>query len=270
MNEQFSEKNNADAKLLPREQHRAKSIEYGDAPFTLELKNDRQALYYFGANHSRDLNNHQYTILREYWARFLRETAGRNQIVLTEGRLRSPKESEAEAIKHGGEGGFATYLASQEGVTVACPDLGPSELMASLSEFTKEEFLLGEFISYADHIKRRLHRKLEVLPRIQVWCDWEKQQNIWEGVDITPENILKIYERILGRPFSEEENFNAIHDPNNTGTRINELARAASDLRDMNVVSEIERYWNEGKSIFVVFGSGHLIIEEPALRELLK
>ena len=58
--------------------------------------------------------------------------------------------------------------------------------------------------------------------------------------------------------------------PNKTETTINKIARAQSDLRDANIASEIERYWNEGKDIFVVFGRGHLIIERPALEAVLK
>jgi hypothetical protein len=272
MQEEFpkNEKANIADMLLPREQHRAKSAEYGQPPFTLEIKKDHQGLYYFGANHSHNPENHQYPILHEYWDNFLKETKNKDRIVLVEGWLRKVETDEAEAIRRGSEGAFITYLAHQEGVSVASPDLSPSELMARLPEFSREEFLLSEFISYADHLKRRLHRKVEVVPQIQRWCDWQKQQKTWGDMDLTPEYILNLYERILGKSFDEEENFNAIHNPNSTGTRINEVARAASDLRDINVVSEIKRYWDEGKSILVVFGSGHLIIEEPALRELLK
>lgn len=38
-----------------------------------------------------------------------------------------------------------------------------------------------------------------------------------------------------------------------------------SDIRDAHITSEIERYWKQGKSILIVFGAGHLVIQEPAL-----
>lgn len=265
-----NEKGKIESLFLPREQYAEASQKYGRSPFTLEIKNEKQKLFYFAANHSRNPRNEQYPKLRSYWSDFLKETAGKDRIVLVEGWLKPPASNELEAIKNGAEGDFITYLAHQQGVPVVCPDLSPSELMTLLPEFTKEEFLLSEFVMYADHLKQRLHRRLSVLPSLQAWCDWEKKQKTWEGLEITPENILEVYERILRRPFNEEENFNAIENPNNTGTRINDLNRAASNLRDARIVSEIRRYWDEGKNILVVFGSGHLIIEEPALRALLK
>ena len=58
-------------------------------------------------------------------------------------------------------------------------------------------------------------------------------------------------------------------DPNKTGTRINEITTILTDAREVSIVSGIEKYWKEGKSIFAVFGSGHLIAQRPALEELL-
>jgi hypothetical protein len=74
----------------------------------------------------------------------------------------------------------------------------------------------------------------------------------------------------MGKDFNLGENQNGYVNPNNIGSRINEIARKTSDVRDENILNEIVKYWSEGKSVFVVFGSGHLIIQEPALREILK
>ena len=82
--------------------------------------------------------------------------------------------------------------------------------------------------------------------------------------------MKELYKKILDKNFDEKESPNDLINPNKTETPINKIARAQSDLRDVNITTEIVRYWNEGKSIFAVFGLGHLIIQEPALRKLLK
>jgi len=58
--------------LLPREQYEEESKKYGASPFTFEIENEKQVLFYFGSNHSRDPKNRQYPILKNYWERFLK------------------------------------------------------------------------------------------------------------------------------------------------------------------------------------------------------
>lgn len=82
--------------------------------------------------------------------------------------------------------------------------------------------------------------------------------------------MKQLYKKILGKEFNQNESPNDLINPNKMGSKINKIARAQSDLRDTNITSEIERYWNEGKSIFVVFERRHLIIERPALEVILK
>lgn len=102
------------------------------------------------------------------------------------------------------------------------------------------------------------------------WIETQKKRKMWQDTDTSFEKLKQLYKDVVGKDFSEDDNFNNLVNPNRTDTGVNQVARAQSDLRDLNIASEIERYWNEGKSIFVAFGSGHLIIEEPALRTVLK
>jgi len=67
-----------------------------------------------------------------------------------------------------------------------------------------------------------------------------------------------------------EENKVKFIDPNRTDTKLNELIKTYSNERDLKIVAEIKKYWYEGKNIFAVFGSGHLIIQQPALEKLIK
>ncbi|MFZ2523299.1 MAG: hypothetical protein WAW92_02830 [Minisyncoccia bacterium] len=74
--------------LLPREQYAEESKKYTDVFSTFEVNNDKQSLFYFGANHSRDINNPQYPSLKEYWNKFLDTTNNKNTIIFVEGGLR--------------------------------------------------------------------------------------------------------------------------------------------------------------------------------------
>lgn len=71
--------------LLPREKYFEAARARGQFP-SFEIEKHNQILFYFGANHSRDPQNGQYSELKKYWDEFLRKTNGKNSIVLIEGR----------------------------------------------------------------------------------------------------------------------------------------------------------------------------------------
>lgn len=255
--------------LLPREKYAEVEKRLGRGPSVFEIENEYQSLFYFGANHSRDPANHQYPVLREYWDKFLKVTEGKEKIVLVEG-TRQLFKTEEQAIIHGSEGNLITMFAHAANIPIASPDISDEELMKLLPYNQKEEVLLYLFLSFADNWRRYANPKPDFEKHAISWLERQKGRHVYDNIDVSLDNMKQLYKEIIGRDFSENDNLNNLVNPNNTGTRINEIARDQSDLRDLNIASEIERYWNEGKSVFVVFGRGHLIIQELALKKLLK
>ena len=151
-----------------------------------------------------------------------------------------------------------------------CPDIRDNDLVKLLSDNSKEIVLLYWFLSFADNWRRQADPKPDFEKYTSSWLETQKKRKMWEGMDTSFEKMKKLYKEIVGKEFNQNDNFNDLVNPNKTETAVNKIARAQSDLRDANVASEIEKYWDEGKSIFVVFGSGHLIIQEPALKKVLK
>ena len=256
--------------LLPREEYEEGQKKWGPAPFCLEIQNERQVLYYFGANHAHDPQNHQYPILQDYWQKFLSETEGKERIVIVEGGLRQVRKTEEQAIEQGSEGGLVTLWAHALNVPIVSPDIKDSELLKLLPENSKEETLLYFFLSYLDHWRHHAEPIPDFESYVAKWSEYQKNNPIWNGVDVSLGNLKNLYKEIIRKDFDQNENFNHMVNPNRDDTRINQIARSQSDLREVSVVSAIKQYWDEGKSIFVAFGNGHLIIQEPALRELLK
>lgn len=256
--------------LLPREKYAEAEKNYGRGPTMFEIKNDKQVLFYFGANHSRNPADPQYPALKEYWNKFLEATKDKEKIVLIEGRLRPLIEGEEKAITNGSEGSFITLLAHRAGVPIACPDISGDELMERLPDSNEDEVLLYWFLGWLNNFQKHADPKPDFEKSAQMWCDNQKPRKMWKNVEISLPRLKELYKKIIGRDFDENKDPNDLVNPNKTETAINKVARAQSDLRDANIASEIERYWNESKNIFVVFGRGHLIIEEPALRMVLQ
>lgn len=254
--------------LLPREKYEEASKEYGPAPNTFEIEKENQSLFYFGANHSHDPKNKQYPILRDYWNRFLETTEGKNRIVLVEGSLRPLENDEEAAIKRGSEGSLVTLWAHQKNIITACPDLSRKKLWGELLPFSKEETWLHDFLVWLNAFKTYPDPK-NFEKSFKKWAKYQKSLRLWEDLDPSLDHIKELYKKFLGKEFNENENPNNLINPNKTSTRINEIARMKSDLREVNIVSEVVRYWKEDKSVFIVFGNGHFIIQKPALEKLL-
>lgn len=254
--------------LLPREKYSEASSTYGPSPFTFEVENDKQVMFYFAANHSHDPNNHQYPVLRDYWQKFLETSEGKKKIVLVEGGKRLVEENEETAIRRGAEAGLVTFLASKSNIPDMSPDPSLEKLAEQFPDIPKEEMLLMRFINLMDSYQR--HGLTGTLKEVvERWGNTRRREETWKGIDLSFESMKKVYKKVLGKDFDLNENMNRLADPNKAGTRVNEIATLLSDAREIAIVSEIEKNWKEGKSIFVVFGSGHLIIQMPALEKLL-
>ncbi len=251
--------------LLPREKYAEVSKQYGQSPFTFEIEKGGQVLFYFGANHSNDPENHQYPVLREYWKKFLEKIEGKGKIVLVEGSLRPIANSEIEAIEKSSEGGWVTYFAHQENIPVACPDISSDDFAKMTPELDREQWFLTSFLRWFDSFYKNKKSKVS----LEKICEILKKKEYVEGVEVTPERFKTLYKQYIGKDFNENESQNNLINPNREDAITNKLIKIHSDLREIKIIEEIERYWREGKSIFIAFGSGHLIIQKPALEKLL-
>ncbi len=250
--------------LLPREKFSEAFDNYGQSPLTFEIEKEGQLLFYFGANHSHDPENYQYPVLREYWNRFLETTINKERLILVEDTQRSIQIDEVTAIKCGAEGDFVSFLGAQTNIKNISPDITLEKLAKKFPEIPEEEVLLYRFLDVVNAFQRH-HLSSPFEDVVNNWCEDKKQK----GFDVSLDKLKDLYKNILGKEFDLKDAMNNLVNPNNTGTRINEIARLLSDAREVNIVSEIEKYWKEGKSLFVVFGSGHLVVQRPALEKLL-
>ncbi len=255
--------------LLPRDRYQEVMKVRGKLPH-FEIENDNKILFYFGANHSRDPHNEQYPKLREYWNDFINKTKDLPRIVLIEGNLRKVEAIEEDAIRNGSEGSLVTIWATNSKIPLACPDPLNGEVGEELlKQFPKDYIAYYYFISNVNGWNRFPDPKPEFSSYVSGYFMREKERTSWTDFDFSLEHMKKIHRELFNEEFNENTFFNT-DNPNRTDSVINEVARASSDIRDFRIASEIIRYWNEGKSIFTVFGNGHLILEEDAIRAALE
>jgi hypothetical protein len=83
--------------------------------------------------------------------------------------------------------------------------------------------------------------------------------------------MATIHKELFSRPLSWDD-ARWVYDittPASQDYVTNELARRSGELRDEHILRQIKKYWQEGRSPFLVFGSAHAITLEPALHSAL-
>jgi len=255
--------------------------EDGQAPYTYKLKNGNASLFYFGSAHIFDPDNSRQMIkaLKAFWQRFQTETGSEKVVFIegTSGNVVPDKQftSVEEAVRERGESGLVYYLARKDGVAVECPEIEPDEYTEKLAQkFPKNQIIYYLIIrSLAYNSKRTddgmFANDMEAL-LARLLDRWEAVTG-WEELDFTQDMIENTHEQNFNGSFELKDRkfFDAIRRPGWQTTAVNRISQETGRLRDERVVKEIANKIDQGVNVFVVFGSSHARIQEPALRDIL-
>ncbi len=249
-----------------------KTVEH-PVPYQYLIHKGDQTLYYFGANHSKNPVDKQYDMLNAFWKEFLARVDIKYSIVFVEGGKRPVNESLEDAIANGAEANYITYLASKAGVETFSPEPSEKERFEQLlQKFTKEEIAYYDFAVMMYQWNNYFGTRPEFYEYVNYSLATNRENSGWSDFDFTIDNMVRIQKKMFNQDFNADDGkfFYDVTNPASDLTRINELARYEdSGFRDLHILEQIEKYWNEGKSIFVVYGCSHAVMHEPAVRKLI-
>lgn len=243
-----------------------------ETPYFYIAKSTKQSIYYFGSSHSHDPNHPQFELLKAKWNEFLDETKGLKTVVLVEAHEMPEPEAtlEKEIIKHG-ESGAGAYLAYKNKALLIFGEPQNDKIIVHLLQyFSKEEILFWyecQAIKFWQQHKkgRSIHEFLS--------NHTEKYRKLfkWPDLVISLELVNSIYKKLFNQELNidDEELFSQITTPITVLSRINELSRSQSIYRNEQILVQIEKYWKEGSNIFVIYGAGHAVMQESAIRSLV-
>lgn len=263
-------KNDIELLLLSWEESNKKKF---STPYIFQINKDGQDLVYFGAEHSNDPNNEQFRLMEKLWNEILHKHSRENIISIFEGsgvfKINLSKE---ESILRFGESGFIAYLGNKSGVQVFGFEPNRGDIMKELIEKYDKENCFYQHIAQLILQWNRYLRKPDFENYINRFIKRDEKETGWGNFDFSLSNIKVIHEKLFNTTFDENDKdfFSKIVDPSKNIGIINEITRRVSLIRNINIVQGISGEWKKGNSIFVVYGSGHAVIQEPALKELLK
>lgn len=238
------------------------------APYVLQCHNKDQLLVFIGSAYCNEPNDPQFDVIRHEWARFVEMTTSDRRMALTEGGIWPVEQDETTAIQLHGELGLLAFLADQARVSVATPEPPQSEEGDFLlQQFSAEEIMYYYFARQIPQWHRMTQRP-DFRSYMQHTLDGYQAALGW-NFDFSVDNMIGIHAQLFDRVFDEgDEEFFADQARFGNETPIQQVSQASVEFRDRHIARELLRYWNQGLSIFSVYGSHHAYVLEPMIREL--
>jgi hypothetical protein len=239
----------------------------GGDPYVLTYEHNEQGLVFFGSVHSNDLENiAQWSAFDQSWEAFLAYPG--EKLLVHENTMETLESTSREtAITEHGEIGLAMWRAQDAGITTVSGEPDRASELANL----KQQFSESEIMTY--YFARQMHQwhRADYVTS----PDWQSYAQHMLTMYLTVPGwtekpsldvIVQNYERTAGKPFEphDTEAFYALSDPSQ-----NPVSAASGTYRDETLLARIVTEWQADKNIFVVYGSGHAIVLEPALKELV-
>ena len=244
-----------------------------NSSYDFEIRNGSQTLYYFAGNHSTDPKDSQFDRLENLFKKFKNESKGQKTAIVSEQNFDPGKViNKEQAIRDfAGEMGYSLYIAKQNNLQVFQFEPKEKQMMAELlTEFSKDDIFYYLFARWI-YWWNRGGKQTDFAAKAGEVSQDLKQSLGWESFDFSLEYFKKLHLNFFKSELDHEDLdfFATITKPSYTNTVFNLVCREESQIRDAHVVSGILGLWEEGCSLFVVYGVGHAFVQKPALQKLL-
>ncbi|MEV6596671.1 hypothetical protein AB0M36_07355 [Actinoplanes sp. NPDC051346] len=236
----------AEARVIPRDDYR----EEHPRPYVYR----RGDVVVFGAEHTKEPDDPQLDEIDRRW-RELRPT-----VVLLEGRLGFLAPGFMDPVEHYGETGHVYALARRDDVTRYTWEFPVGDLTRELA---------------ATHAKDRVALFLVLRPYFS---------QMRTGRPESPEEFLAEYlpraadpavrgavssvadiDRIWQRDFPDKPNWRDLNDWEDLPGYLHQIGNHSNDLRNRYLVRLVDKLRADGERVFVICGSSHAVLIEPAL-----
>lgn len=248
--------------------------------FGLHNKEQTQQLTFFGTEHSSDVNNKQWKILKREWREFVKNTKPEKRVVFLEGASRAISDLKyldkngkiigLEVVKRYGETGAWSYFSQDDQKETIFVDPGfNDEAEYLLKQFDKIAVSYYFFARYfGSYINKQNITFNEALKQAVITAHDKTHSSFPDNV----EDYKKIHQKFFNHKLDESqiEVVRKASWPIRYNCPSNEVARQSTIFRNKYILEQIKKYWEQGKSIFIMFGAGHAVAQKPVLCDFIE
>lgn len=251
-------------------------------PYVVRVEKEHKRVVFFGSPHTRDRHD---PVLKEIEREFLAENP---DMVFIEGmgamasapetREKFRERSIDEAVATVGEPGFTYKLAVDHDVPVESPEPRTKDQIQHLLDkgFSKEEVFALRFMSalYQYRLVEGKPFKEYIAPYLENFA----RASGWEGFDYSLEHARNIAEKIIGEEIdlTDPGRYQGAADPitrpeqEHKETALNRASREETLFRDQYMIGRIAAVLEDHDRLFIVYGASHAVMDERAVRGLLR
>lgn len=236
-------------------------------PYVLDIRQGAGEFLYFGISHTHDPKDKQIMAIRRQWDRI------RPQLVLNEDVPRLALGTLEESVERDGESGAVAFWAKEVGVPNRSLDLTPNQEISELRKrFSEAELKVFYALrSYQELSRRPRDARGNRSPEQVMDANFARSTAL--GLSGAPKEVAELdaYWPTLRMPGDWRKAEPSWFDPglSGAGTRLNEIARASSEVRDQFMVDRIAEWVGTGKRVLAVMGASHVVMQEQAIRKAL-
>lgn len=255
---------------------------------TIHVDTAHGSLDFCGIKHDNDPESETTTRVKRELGAFIENDSERPKVVVIEGwRNRGAiEDSENDIVRQRGEAGLAERMAQQAGIEVAsvepelheqftalCEAHAPDEVFYWLvaqqaSQWGREDIVPDDGNKQAERHQRVTDTHLaEFVERLEGSLGHVPSFN---EISHSFEILSDTHKRLFGGEldWNNTKHFDAVANPVETGSVINDIMRESVVLRDQAIVAGLKKYLDKGYDVFAVYGDAHAYTTEPALRAM--
>ena len=234
-------------------------------PYILRIDSRGGRLVYFGSRHIYDAADPLVVQIQQLWEEFAPTLA------LNEGGDPPVASTIENAVGQFGEAGLVRYLAARDDVPVR--SLEPDRMQESshlAPDYSPEQIKLFYVLRQVPHY-RRAALPISMEKKVEEDLGIIARQYGLEGKPRTLAEIQELCDTLLPEVTNWRDVPQSFFDPlAKTRHFTNDISRRLSDLRDEHMVDLLNREVSKGARVFAVVGGSHVVMQEPALRDLLR
>lgn len=236
-------------------------------PYLVKVQNTRQKLIFFGCRHSNDIADPQNAEIEKEWHKFLKHD-NPQKVAFCEGGVRPIESDKETGILKYSEPGLLTWLAHKSNIPIISPE--PDETK-EIQYLVSESFSVPQIMTY--YFGRQMYQWLK--RDYKNHADWKPyaERYIQSYAKLQPlsaeklglKKVLLMYQEVTGVPFNknDEKLLYSLSDPTS-----NPVSAASGVFRDISLFAAIKADWVANKDVFALYGSGHAIVLEKAIKSL--
>ncbi|ASK30008.1 hypothetical protein CEY12_07750 [Chryseobacterium sp. T16E-39] len=239
-------------------------------PYIVDLSKHNKHLIAAGVSHTYDDNNPQVAALKKLYLNF------KPDIIINEGgQITKTFGTEKEAIEQNGETGLVKYLSDLDHKPLINGDIEDSlEFRVMLKKYPKDDLFLYYIMErlVIPHLNGAYGNK----PFQELYAKAVQKWFIKEGFPVDKdlqdfEGFKKLYQAKIGHPLELSLNPDIeLFDYVNPDCTYCAIGRNSKMLRDSVLLGKINSELQTHDKVMVVFGHGHILAIEPALKKMVK